>query len=595
MLHLGILPNHHSWERFFRQLKYVVIDEAHIYRGVFGSQVSHILRRLRRICHYYHSQPQFISCSATIANPKGHIEKLIGLPFEVIDEDGAGHGERDFILWNPPFLDEAELARRSANSEAAFLLAELVRQRVRTLVFARTRQLTELIYNYAKERLAGQELSQRIKPYRAGYLAEERRQIEKELFDGQLIGVVATNALELGIDIGDLKATVLTGYPGSIASVWQQAGRSGRGENRSLSFLIGLNNPLDQYLMRHPEFLFHKGVENALINPDNLQILKSHLLCAAWELPLSQEDSQIFGDNFASSLAELENEQLIKSRQGKYYPTPQVNYPAEEVNIRSTSSHYFTIVDLSQGDRVLETVEESVAFSQIHPGAIYLHQGESFLIRELDLTNRIAYAEPTNLPYYTQAKEITEIQIIQSTKSKSMEKAYLGQVKVTTEVIGFREKMQFTEEVIGEGEVDLPAYSFDTEALWFDIPPGVERKLWEEGLDFAGGLHAVEHAAIGILPLFAGCDRNDIGGVSTPLHLQTGQAQIFIYDAHPGGVGISQKGFEIIRDLFQATLNTIVECPCQEGCPSCIQSPKCGNNNQPLDKEAAKIILKALL
>jgi DEAD/DEAH box helicase domain-containing protein len=595
MLHLGILPNHHSWERFFHQLKYVVVDEAHIYRGVFGSQVSNILRRLRRICQFYHSQPQFICCSATIANPKEHIEKLVGLPFEVIDKDGAGHGGKDFILWNPPFLDKAKLVRRSANSEASFLLAELVRQNIRTLVFVQTRQLTELIYNYAKERLAEPALSQRIKPYRAGYLAEERRKIERELFDGRLIGAVATNALELGIDIGDLEATVLTGYPGTIASTWQQAGRSGRGENRSLSFLIALNNPLDQYFMRHPEFLFHKGVESALTNPDNPQILKSHLLCAAWELPLTQEDSQIFRANFSSTLAELENEQLINPRGGKYYPMPQINYPAGEVNIRSASSYYFSIVDSSQGNRLLETVEASVAFSQIHPGAIYLHQGESFLIQKLDLTSHIAYAQPVDLPYYTQAKEITEIRIIQPTEERHLPRTYFGQVKVTTNVIGFRKKMQFTEEVIGEEPVDLPAYSFDTEALWFDIPAGVERKLLEGGLDFAGGLHAVEHAAIGILPLFAGCDRNDIGGVSTPFHPSTGKAQVFIYDAYPGGVGISRKGFEVIEELFQATLNAIIECPCREGCPSCIQSPKCGNNNQPLDKEAAKIILKALL
>jgi len=596
MLHLGIIPNHQSWSRFFRRLKYVVIDEAHIYRGVFGSHVGNVLRRLRRILTFYDAAPQFICCSATIGNPGEHVEKLVGLPFEIVDQDGSPHGRKDFVLWNPPILDQAKTSRRSANSEAAFLLAELVRHGIRTLTFARTRKLTELIYNYAKQQLVEPSLAQQISPYRGGYLPEERREIEQKLFQGQLLGVVATTALELGIDIGDLEATVLTGYPGSIAATWQQAGRSGRRAGGSLSFLIGLDNPLDQYFMRHPEALFHRNVENVLTDPENPYVLRSHSLCAAWELPLTVADEEYWGASFAKVREELQQEGMLRGREGKWYPTPTVAYPAEQVNIRSTSGLYYTILDVSQDNRQMETVEASVALSQIHPGAVYLHQGKSYFVTQLDLVARTAYVIPTDVPYYTQSKELTDLQVLKITKEKDTPRAksYLGEVEVTSTVIGFRKKMQFTEEVVGDEPLDLPRQSFQTVALWFDIPPQAVDRIAEAQLDFAGGLHAAEHASIAILPLFALCDRNDMGGVSTLFHPDTGQAQIFIYDAHPGGTGIVEKGFELLQGLWLETLKVVVECPCEEGCPSCIQSPKCGNNNQPLDKEAAQIILAEL-
>ena len=598
MLHLGILPNHQSWSRFLRRLRYVVVDEAHIYRGVFGSHVACVLRRLRRLCQFYGSNPQFICCSATIANPGEHMEKLVGLPFDIVDNDGSPHGGKDFVFWNPPLIDEAKSVRRSANSEAAGLFAELVSGDVRSLTFARTRRLTELIYIYSRDRLAKANPAQagRIKPYRAGYLPQERRQIEQELFSGELTGVVATNALELGIDIGDLEATVLTGYPGSIASTWQQAGRSGRGGDRSLSFLIALDNPLDQYFMHHPELFFQKSFENALINPANPYILKAHLLCAAWELPLTGGDEGFFGPTFAQEVAEMEGQGVLRERRDRWYISPAISYPAQGINIRSTSGESFAVVDTSTGS-LLETVEASVAFFQIHPGAIYLHQGESYLVTRLDLTGRTAYAQPTAASYYTQAKDITDLRIIGVTSEKSCgrTKVYLGDVEVTTTVVGFKKKAQFTEEVIGEESLDLPPQHFPTVALWFDLPPEATAPLAEAQSDLAGGLHAAEHAAIAILPLFALCDRNDIGGVSTPLHPDTGRAQIFIYDAYPGGIGIAEKGFDIIEELWRATVKVIAECPCQEGCPSCIQSPKCGNNNKPLDKRAAQILLEGLL
>ncbi|MBI4297467.1 MAG: DEAD/DEAH box helicase [Chloroflexi bacterium] len=598
MLHLGILPNHALWASFLSRLKYVVADEAHVYRGVFGSHVALVLRRLRRLARHYGSHPQFILCSATIANPKEHAERLTDLPFQVIDEDGSPYGGKRFVLWNPPFLGQD--VRGSANSEATFLLAELITQGIRSLGFARTRRLAELICLYLKKRLARDDpsLAERVSPYRAGYLPDERRRIEQGLFQGQLMGAVSTTALELGVDIGDLGATVLAGYPGSIASTWQQAGRSGRrGTTESLSFLVGMDNPLDQYLMHHPEALFGKPHEHALINPSNPHILQPHLLCAAWEAPLTSLDEGIFGSGYAKAVAQLEAKGLLRFRARRYYLSPHVRYPTQDINIRSASSRSYTLVNASRGNTLMETIEEATAFFHIYPGAIYLHQGEAFLVTSLDLASMTAYATPHKADYYTDTIDTTEIAVheVLGAKRAGTVQAFLGRVTVTTHVAGFKRKRIYTDEVIGVIPLDLPPQSYSTVALWFDIPEGMEMSLTREGLDFAGGLHAAEHATIALLPLYALCDRNDIGGVSTPLHADTGKSQVFIYDAHPGGTGIAEKGYEMMGELWQATLKAIEECPCQEGCPSCIQSPKCGNNNEPLDKKAATRILIALL
>jgi DEAD/DEAH box helicase domain-containing protein len=597
MLHIGILPNHQSWSKMLRRLKYVVVDEAHIYRGVFGSHVACVLRRLRRLCDIYGSKPQFICASATIANPGEHAEKLTGLSFEVVDNDGSPHGGKDFVFWNPPLIDDKKETRRSANSEATFLFTELVKQEIRTLVFARTRRLTELIYNYSRQQLNqfDRRLAERIKPYRAGYLAEERRKIEKELFTGRLVGVVATTALEVGIDIGDLEVTVLTGYPGSISSTWQQAGRSGRGKQKALSFLIGMDNPLDQYFMRHPENFFQRSFENALINPANPYILQAHLACASWETPLSSHDETFFGKAMHREIGEMERENLLRQRSGKWYYPPDISYPAQSVNIRSASGQNYSIVDTA-ANSLLETIESGQAFSQVHTGAIYLHQGDSYLVTKLDLETRTAFVEAADVPYYTRASELSDLRIIKEAHRQTcgVTSVSLGEVEVNSSIIGFRKKAQLTEEIIGEEPLDLPPQIFNTISLWFDLPPTGISRIAKAGLDFAGGIHAVEHAAISILPLFALCDRNDIGGVSTPFHADTGKAQIFIHDAHPGGIGIAEKGFEVIKDLWEATYQIISECPCQDGCPSCIQSPKCGNNNEPLDKKAAVILLEEL-
>jgi len=594
MLHVGIMPQHQSWAMLFKHLKYVVVDEAHIYRGVFGSHVACVLRRLRRLCQLYGSNPQFILCSATVANPGEHAQSLTGLPCEVVDKDGSPRGWKDFVFWNPPLLDEKKTARRSAHWESTNLFTELVLQGTRTLTFTRTRRLTELIYIYTRDRLREEsyELSRLVMPYRGGYMPEDRRKIEKGLFGGELLGVVATNALELGIDSGGLEATILDGYPGSISSTWQQAGRSGRGQEESLSFLVAWDNPLDQYFMRHPSDFFRRGFEHVLVNPGNPYILKAHLLCAAWERPLEDNDGELFGEDYSPQRDHLAKDGQLRERRKKWYLAPSISYPAQKINIRSSSGQDYAVVDVSTGS-LMETVESSVAFFQVHPGAIYLHQGDSFLITKLDLTNRVAYADPTRASYYTETKEIHNLHVlnVKATKAVGPVDVSIGDVEVTIDVVGFKKYRQFSEEVIGEEPLDLPTIRFNTVALWFGIPSKAIARIAERGRDFAGGLHATEHAAIGILPLFALCDRNDIGGVSTPMHPDTGRAQVFIYDAYPGGIGIAEKGYDMIEELWQATLRVIAECPCEDGCPSCVQSPKCGNNNKPLDKAAARIIL----
>ena len=466
MLHVGILPNHRSWTAFLSQLRYVVVDEAHVYRGIFGSHVANILRRLRRLCARYGAQPQFICCSATIANPGEHAEMLTGLPFETVTEDGAPFGGKDFICWNPPLIDAARSIRRSASGETTNLLIALIQAGIRSLAFARTRRLVELIYIYVHRHLEqlSPELADLIKPYRAGYLAEDRRAIEKDLFKGNLLATVATNALELGVDIGRLDATILTGYPGSIASTFQQAGRSGRRGKRSLSILVGSENPLDQYFMRHPEHLFGSEFEHALISPSNSHVMKPHLLCAAWEFPLTDADCRYFTD-FDKIRMELVNEGLLRAKGKRWYPVASITYPAQNISIRSGSSINYTLVDTDTG-QVLETIESETAFFQIHPGAIYLHQGDAYLVTELDLVTHVAYAQSTKAHYYTQSKDITDLDIISTQAQKRIGELNicLGEVEVTTTVIGFKKKRVYTEEILGEEPLDLPPQSFKTVA-----------------------------------------------------------------------------------------------------------------------------------
>jgi DEAD/DEAH box helicase domain-containing protein len=602
MLHYGMLPNHRSWNRLWPSIRYVVIDEAHVYRGIFGSHVANVLRRLRRLCAHYGSDPQFILSSATIANAGELAEGLIGRPVEVIAEDGAPHGGKHFVFWNPPVTDEERGTRSSAGSETARLLEMLLNRGARTLAFVRTRRQAELVFIAVRDRLRieNSPQSERVRPYRASYLAEDRHEVERGLTDGRLLGVVATNALELGIDIGDLDATLITGYPGSIASTWQQAGRSGRSGRESLSVLVAQDNPLDQYLMRHPGFFFGKAHEHARIRPENPYVIDPHLLCAAYELPLGARDTAIYGDSLNDHLVQMAKEGALNERYGKWFISPSVDYPAQDVNIRSAGHSQYLAVE-SESGRVLEYVDESAAFSQLHPGAIYLHQGESYIVDGLDVSGGVAYLATTNVPYYTESRAVTDIRIVKTNTSKSLNGAvvHVGEVEVSRQVIGYCKRGFYstdaTDEDLGDELLDLPIRVFRTVAFWFNLPALTFKKTLRYKQDLAGGLHAMEHAAIGVLPLFALCDRNDIGGVSTPMHKDTGEPQVFIYDGHPGGVGIAEHGFDVLCDLLGATLAVIEECPCADGCPSCVQSPKCGNNNNPLNKQQAALYLLDLL
>ncbi len=599
MLHFGVLPNHQVWSRFFRSLRYVVIDEAHAYRGVFGSHVANVIRRLRRICRTYGADPVFILSSATIANPGDHVERLTGRAARVISEDAAPSSGRRFVFWNPPIVDEEKATRASAGSEAARLLEMLLRRDVRTLTFVRTRRQAELVYVAVRDRLSvdGNGLAQRVRPYRASYLPEDRREVEQGLASGDLMGVVATNALELGIDVGDLDATVLAGYPGSVASTWQQAGRAGRRGREALSVLVGQDNPLDQYLMRHPDFFFGRPHEHARTRPGNPHILAAHLLCAAYEAPLDERDIPLFGQAALEELVPaLESEGLLHQRSGRWFPVPSVEYPAQSVNIRSASGDQFTAVEAESG-RVLERVEEHAAYAQLHRGAIYLHQGEPYIVERLDLSTKAAYLKRTDAPYYTESRELTDIRIIatHADKSSGGARVSLGEVEVSRAVVGYRRRGIYGDEALGEETLEMPEDRFSTVALWFDVPAHAFQKALRGRVDLAGGLHAMEHAAIGVLPLFALCDRNDIGGVSTVLHADTRGPVVFIYDGHPGGVGIAEHGYEIVDELWSTTLAAVAECGCTAGCPACIQSPKCGNNNHPLDKAVATELLRALV
>ncbi len=643
MLHLGILPNHTLWADFFTSLRFVVLDEAHIYRGVFGSHVGCVLRRLWRVCARYGSAPQIIACSATIANPGEHLQRLAGVEPVVVKDDGAPSGARDFVLWNPPFVDRAKTARRSANIEAARLFAHLVQAEIRTITFTRARRVAELILLYARRILEDEaplgsasgvpvtssrgSLADRVRAYRAGYRPEERREIERGLRPGGgLLGVTATSALELGIDIGDLDASVLVGYPGTIASLWQQAGRAGRGTRHALSVLIGLDNPLDQYFMRHPRDLFGRPHEHALIDPSNPYILEQHLPCAAHEFPLSTggteaevpaparaasprralpgrrrraaqpptpapvatdlptglaqgDDERLFGPGFVPAMIALENAEALEYRtdptdpgRDRWYPRPGT-FPAQDVSLRALAGSRVMLLNAALNYRLMEEMEGTSALYRVHPGAIYLHQGESFLVRELDLTVGHAILEPVQVNYYTQPREINDVRIVRPVAQKQLGggTAALGEVRVTQQVIGYRRLQQFREEVLSVEDLDLPAQTFDTVAMWWAVPADILTQVKRRRLDVAGGLHAVEHAAIGLLPLFAMCDRWDIGGVSTPYHPDTGEAQLFIYDAYPGGVGIAEKGYDLLADLWRATYEAVRDCPCEDGCPSCVQ------------------------
>lgn len=595
MLHHGILPHHQRFGRFFLNLKFVVIDEAHVLRGIFGSNTGLVLRRLLRLSAHYQSEPQFILASATIANPKKAAENLTGLPFKEVREDTSPSGKRWFIFWNPPFILGQE-KRRSSNWETTELLVKAVQSGVKTIVFSKSKQNAELIFKYAQERLKEMpSLTQALAVYRAGYLPQERRQIEKKLFAGELKGVSATSALELGIDIGNLDASILNGYPGTISSTWQQAGRAGRKTQKCVSILVAQEDPLNQYFMNHPQDFFKRPHEAAIVDVENPYLLFQHLLCAAYELPLTQKDQHFFGHQLTNVLDKLVSLGFLKKKGNKWY-LQKKTYPAKEVNLRSSSQESFSIVEAETGC-LLGILDENTAFLYVHPGAVYLHQGESYLVLELNLDKKVAVVKQENLPYFTQPREESSLEILEIKEKGVLAQvqAWLGEVEVTTHVTAFQKKAISTGQAIGKEYLDLPPQRFRTEAAWFTVPEAIIEKLQLNQQQLAGGLHAIEHGAIALLPLIALCDRWDVGGVSTPAHHQTDEASVFIYDAYQGGVGIARRCFNQINTHLNQTYHLIKDCPCKQGCPSCIQSPKCGNWNDPLDKEVAIFILQELL
>ncbi|MFY9372248.1 MAG: DEAD/DEAH box helicase [bacterium] len=587
MLHLGILPNHLKWHSFFSRLRFIVIDELHAYRGVFGTNVAHILRRLRRICSYYGSEPQFILSSATIANPREHAQRLTGVPVTLIDDNGAPQGERHFVLWSPP-------QNRSYIHDVAWLLALLMKERARTITFSRARQVTERILRLARNSLPGG-LAGKLVAYRGGYLARERRQIEQALFTGRLLGVVSTNALELGIDVGELEVCIIAGFPGTIASTWQQAGRVGRRQKDSLVLFIAVANPLDQYFLRHPEVLFTRPTEQALIDPANPYILMGHLPCAAQELPLTDADLALWDDISQDLLLLLaEDGQVINSDDRWYYLGE--GYPADRVQIR-TAGETFQLRDRGNRNRLVGVIDGQLALSEAHPGAVYMHQGETYLVEDLALEEKCAYLRQVDVDYYTMVKRAKATQILATQARRDFHGNSLGvgTLRVTTQVTGYLRKHEITGQVLGGGDLDLPPQELETVGMWLQVQEDIIAEARSLGLDPMGGLHAIEHAAIALLPLFAMCDRNDIGGLSTLAHDQTQSATIFIHDAYPGGVGFSEAAYRALEDLLAATLEAVQACPCETGCPCCIHSPKCSNFNRPLDKEGAIFILHRLL
>jgi len=586
------LPWHHKWKKFFQNLQFLIIDEAHMYRGVFGSNVAMLIRRLLRICARYGSTPQLILSSATIANPKEHSQKLTGKPFEIVTNDGSARGKKYFIFWNPPFIDTGKLTRRSTHQETKDLFVFNVTNALQTLCFTISRQMAELITRWAREEFEERspQLSQAITAYRAGYLPKERRAIEEKLRTKKLLGVVSTNALELGIDIGSLDSVIISGYPGTIISTWQQAGRAGRTTADSIATLVAFQNPLDQYFMKHPENFFGRSPEHAIIDLGNPYIVTGHLMCAAAEFPITQKDQSYFPKLFEESIAALEQQTLVRQTPNGWVYSGRFR-PVDIVDLNNISDQTVTVI--SEGE-VLETMNLTKAYDEAHEGAVLLHQGETYVVEELNLKTLTANVRLQDIHYYTEPRKTVEITIERISEEKQIGiNVNIGEMEVTEYYHSY--VLKTYDEVIGRRPLNLPPLTFSTIGMWFNISEAIGEEINEQGLDFAGGLHAVEHAMIAMAPLFAMCDRWDIGGVSTPFHFDTGVPTIFIYDGYPGGIGISEKLYELIINLFNSTLSLIIDCECEKGCPSCIYSPKCGNENEPLDKKAASIILDRLL
>ncbi|BAL80944.1 DEAD/DEAH box helicase [Caldisericum exile] len=591
ILHVGLLPNHTLWSRFLINLKFVVIDEAHYYSGVLGSHFSMVLRRLRRLLAYYGSYPQFILSSATLENPLEYSSKLVGEKFELIKGPLNPPFGKLFVIYNPPIVNEALNLRKNIIQEAVNLIEVLLKNNQTVIAFVKSRQGVEILTKLLQERI-GNTFS--VSPYRAGYSKELRRTIERKLKSGEIKCVVATNALELGIDIGELDATVIVGYPGSISSLFQQSGRSGR-THESITFFLTSSNPLDQYFTKDPEYLFRGKFESLNIDLSNPYILNPHILCASYELPIQWDvDKEYFGDNLKWTLQELERGGLLVRKGDKYFLNGRKS-PASQVSLRSSGEDNIRLIDV-ETNTVIERISKNRALEEAFVGAVYMHLGETYVVKNMDLENREIYLQKEVTDYYTDSLSIETIWVDNILKEKDVfkVKAYFGEVTVEEVIRGFVKKQFFTDRKIETLPLELPKITFKTKALWITIDDKITDKI-KKVEDFLGAIHAAEHAMVGVTPLVVQCDRNDIGGVSHPLHPDTGMTTIFLYDGIEGGIGITEKAYDRIEDLLEKALRSVSSCPCKDGCPSCIYSPKCGNENNPLSKNGAIMLLYEIL
>ncbi|GLZ40308.1 DEAD/DEAH box helicase [Actinokineospora sp. NBRC 105648] len=605
MLHRGILPAHGRWTTFLRRLRYVVVDECHSYRGVFGSHVALLLRRLRRVAARYGADPVFVLASATVSDPATSASRLSGVDCAAVTEDASPRGARTVALWEPPLTElsgeNGAPVRRSAGAETARILADLVIEGARSLAFVRSRLGAELTAMGARRILdeVDPDLGARVAAYRSGFLPEERRALEHALASGSLLGVASTNALELGVDIAGLDAVVVAGFPGTLASFWQQAGRAGRAGDGALVVFVARDDPLDTYLVHHPAAVLDKPIEATVIDPGNPYVLAPQLACAAAELPLTPSCLAAFGDGAEAVLDDLVADGVLRRRPTGWYWTSR-DRPHSQVDIRGSGGDQIAVVEADSA-RMLGTVNPGSACSSVHPGALYLHQGKSYVVDELDLAAGLALVHAENPDWSTSPREVVDISVLSTLSSAGYPTATggeiqvcLGEVAVTSQVVGYLRRLP-SGEVLDQIPLDLPEQTLHTRAVWYTIPPAALAAAGVDAGAVPGALHAAEHAAIGLLPLFATCDRWDIGGVSTALHPDTGAPTIFVHDGHPGGAGFADRGHAALIPWLHATRQAIAACECPSGCPSCVQSPKCGNGNEPLDKDGAIKVLTTTL
>jgi len=587
MLHSGMLPSHSRWRGFFKRLRVVIVDECHGYRGVFGSHVAQVLRRLRRVAAHHGGCPVFVLASATIADPAVCARLLTGLEAAEVTEDGSPRAPLTFALWR---------ARRPATAEAADLLAAMVKADIPALAFIRSRRGAETVALTARNSLGD---GAAVAAYRSGYLADDRRDLEAGLREGRITGMAATTALELGVDIPCLDAVLIAGWPGTWSSLWQQAGRAGRAGRHAVAVFIARDDPLDTYLLHHPAILLHHPLEPAVLDPANPYVLSPHLAAAAAELPLTETDLGLFGPAAADAVAELTKAGELRQRQSGWHSpakehTARRGNLARQISLRGDHGRPIRVVEETTG-RLVGTMDQPSACRFVHDGAVYLHQGDTYLVSKLDLADRVALVECRDPGYTTQARTVTDIDVMAERRRARWGDAdvVLGDVRVTRQVVGYATVRSESKRKRQETALSLPVRTLATTAIWWTIPNGPLAPL--EGTSLGGAAHAAEHASIGLLPLFATCDRWDVGGLSTELHPATGQLTVFVYDGHEGGAGFAERGFGVAADWLRATRNAIDSCSCESGCPSCVQSPKCGNGNSPLSKAGAIGLLGVLL